>query len=156
MEDFTSNQSITGNNTYVAVGGDSSLASVAFAYDDNITMAIATSVFRIEHSGTNGTTISALYEISYYNASEVAQSYSDVTTQTRTFGLYSSSATDYLLGHQATLGDGSTRIAGIRMRVKHDVSSDTVALTDSLQMTCLAIDDSSGNINRTYSSGTLS
>ena len=42
------------------------------------------------------------------------------------------------------------------MRVKHDVSSDTVAITDSLQMTCLAIDDSSGNINRTYSSGTLS
>ena len=86
----------------------------------------------------------------------LAQSYSDVTTQTRTFGLYSSSATDYLLGHQATLCDGSTRIAGIRMRVKHDVSSDTVAITDSLQMTCLAIDDSSGNINRTYSSGTLS
>ena len=153
---FTSNQSITGNNTYVTVGGDSALASVAFAYDDNITMAMTTSVFRVEHNGTNGTTISALYEISYYNASEVAQSYSDVTTQTRTFGLYSSSATDYLLGHQATLGDGATRIASIRMRVKHDVSSDSVAITDTLQMTCLAIDDSSGNVNRTYSSGVLS
>ena len=97
-----------------------------------------------------------MYEISYYNDAGVAQSYSDVTTQTRTYQMYSSSASDYLLGHQATLGDGSTRIAGIRMRVKHDVSSDTVAITDSLQMTCLAIDDSSGNINRTYSSGVLS
>ena len=70
--------------------------------------------------------------------------------------MYSSSATNYLLGHQANLGDGSTRIAKIRMRIKHDVASDSVAITDSLQMTCLAIDDSSGNINRTYSSGTLS
>jgi hypothetical protein len=42
------------------------------------------------------------------------------------------------------------------MRLKHDVASDSVAVTDSLQMTTIAIDDSSGNISRTYSSGTLS
>ena len=34
--------------------------------------------------------------------------------------------------------------------------ADSVAITDTLQMTCLAIDDSSGNVNRTYSSGVLS
>ena len=154
--DFTTNQSISGDDIFITVGSSSDLAAVTFAYDDNITMAITTSLFRVEHTGTNGTTISVLYEISYYNASEVAQAYSDVTTQTRTYQMYSSSATDYLLGHQANLGDGSTRIAKIRMRIKHDVASDSVAITDSLPMTCLAIDDSSGNINRTYSSGTLS
>ena len=154
--DFTTNQSISGDDTYATVGSSSDLAAVTFAYDDNITMAITTSLFRIEHTGTNGTTITALYEVSYYNASEVAQAYSNVTTQPRTYQMYSSSATDYLLGHQATLGDGATRIAKIRMRLKHDVASDSVAVTDSLQMTTIAIDDSSGNISRTYSSGTLS
>jgi len=154
--DFTTNQSISGDDTYATVGSSSDLAAVTFAYDDNITMAITTSLFRVEHTGTNGTTITALYEVSYYNASEVAQAYSNVTTQPRTYQMYSSSATDYLLGHQATLGDGATRIAEIRMRLKHDVASDSVAVTDSLQMTTIAIDDSSGNISRTYSSGTLS
>lgn len=154
--DFTTNQSISGDDTYATVGSSSDLAAVTFAYDDNITMAITTSLFRVEHTGTNGTTITALYEVSYYNASEVAQAYSNVTTQPRTYQMYSSSATDYLLGHQATLGDGATRIAKIRMRLKHDVASDSVAVTDSLQMTTIAIDDSSGNISRTYSSGTLS
>ena len=70
--------------------------------------------------------------------------------------MHSASATDYLLGHQAALGDGATRIAGIRLRMKHSVSADTVVVTDSLQTTCLAIDDSSGNINRTFSSGVIS
>jgi hypothetical protein len=42
------------------------------------------------------------------------------------------------------------------MRVKHDVASDSVAITDSSQVLCIAIDDSSGNTQRTFSSGTLS
>lgn len=153
---FTTDQSITGDDTYTTIGGDSSLAAVTFAYDDNITMGTAQSVFRVNHTGTNNTTLSCLYEISYYNDAGVAQSYNDISTQVRTFGLYSASATDYLLGHQAGLGDGATRIASVRMRVKHDQASDSVAITDSLQLTCIAIDDSSGNINRTYTSGVLS
>ena len=136
--------------------GDSALAALTFAFDDNITMGITTSVFRVNHSGTNGTTLSTPYEISYFNDAGVAQAYSDVSSQTRPFGLYSGSPSDYLLGHQVNLGDGATRIASIRLRVKHDVASDTLSITDSLQTTCLAIDDASGNINRTYTSGVLS
>ena len=60
------------------------------------------------------------------------------------------SAQGHLLGMHPDLGDGSTRIAGIRLRLKHDTASDTLAVTDSLQISCSAIDDSSGNINRTY------
>ena len=119
-------------------------------------MAITTSVFRVEHNGTNGTTISACFEVSYYNGGGVAQAYSNVESQTNTFQLYSTTAMDYLLGLQATLGDGATRIAGMRIRVKHDVASDTLAITDSCQTTAIAIDDSSGNVQRTFSSGTIS
>ena len=153
---FTTNQSITGDDTYVTVGTDSSLSATSFAYDDNITMAITTSVFRVEHSGTNGTTISACFEVSYYNGGGVAQAYSNVESQTNTFQLYSTSAMDYLLGLTAALGDGATRIAGVRIRVKHDVASDTVAITDSCQTTAIAIDDSSGSVQRTFSSGVIS
>ena len=151
---FTTDQSISTN--YSTVGTDSNLSAVSFSNDDAITMAMATSVFRVNHLGTNGSVISAVYEISYYNGAGVAQSYNDVSTQTRTFEMYSPNAQDYLLGHQATLGDGATRIAGIRMRLKHSVSADTVVVTDSLQTTCLAIDDTSGNVNRTFSSGVIS
>lgn len=153
---FTTNQSITGNDTYVTVGTDSSLSAVSFAYDDNITMSLTNSVFRVEHSGTNGTTISICFEVSYYNGAGVAQAYSNVESQVNTFQLYSTSAEDYLLGLQATLGDGATRIAGVRVRVKHDVASDTLAITDSCQTTAIAIDDSSGNVQRTFSSGVIS
>ena len=154
---FTSDQSISGDDTYVTIGTESSLSAVSFAYDDNITTAICFSTYRVKHTGTNNTTISSMYEISYYNEAGVQQSYSDVTTQVQTIaGLSSASTQNYLLGHQAGLGDGSTRIAGIRLRIKHDVVSDTLALTDSLQISAIAIDDTSGNINRTYNAGSIS
>ena len=154
--DFNTDQSITGNNTFATLGGSSNLAAVTFAYDDNITMTLMLSVFRVKHTGTNGSVLSSLYEISYYNGAEVAQAYSDVTSQVNDFSFYSSTEHDYLLGHQAGLGDGSTRIAGIRLRLKHTVDSDTVKITDSVQITAIAIDDSSGNINRTYNNGSIS
>ena len=40
--------------------------------------------------------------------------------------------------------------------MKHDVASDTVSIKDSLQMTAIAIDDSSGNTSRTYNNGVIS
>ena len=69
---------------------------------------------------------------------------------------YSSSATDYQLSHQGILGDGSTRIASIRLRLKHDHSSDTLVVKDSMQITALAVDDSSGSVSKTYLNGSLS
>jgi hypothetical protein len=54
------------------------------------------------------------------------------------------------------LGDGSTRIASIRLRIKHDHSSDTLVVKDSFQLTALAVDDSSGSVSKTYLNGSLS
>jgi hypothetical protein len=153
--DFTTDQSVTGDDTPVTIGGDSSLAAVTFAYDDNITMSLCSSVFRVKHQGTSGTTVKFLYEISYYNDSAIAQPYNDRMTAA-SFALYSATQVSYLLGHTDLLGDGTTKIASIRLRAKHDIASDTVAVTDSLQMTAFAIDDTSGNVNRTYTSGTIS
>ena len=154
--DFTTTQAISGNDTFVTVGSSSSLSAVSFTYDDNITMAIGFSAFRIQHTGTNGTSITPNYEISYYNASQVAQSYSDVSGSLDDFQLSSSSATDYQLTHDSVLGDGTSRIAGIRLRIKHTESGDTLVIKDSCQITCLAIDNTSGNVNRTYNNGNIS
>lgn len=154
--DFSTTQAITGNDTNVTVGSASNLSAVTFTYDDAITMALAFSTFRITHSGTNGTTITPGYEVSYYNAGQVAQAYADQSGALNDFQLNSPSAEDYQLSSDAVLGDGTTRIAGIRMRLKHDVASDTVSIKDSAQLTCIAIDDSSGNINRTYNNGVIS
>ena len=153
--DFTTDQTITGDDTPVTIGGDSTLAAVSFAFDDNITMSLCSSVFRVKHAGTNGTSVQCSYELSYYNDGGVAQPYNDRLTHA-SFALYSATEDSYLLGHQDLLGDGATKIASVRLRVKHDVASDTVAITDSLQITALAIDDTSGNQARTYSSGVLS
>ena len=45
--DFNSTQAIAGDNSFVTIGGAVEGAGVNFTYDDNITMAIAFSVFRI-------------------------------------------------------------------------------------------------------------
>jgi hypothetical protein len=63
---------------------------------------------------------------------------------------------DYQITHQGVLGDGVTRIGSIRLRMKHTHASDTVSIKDSLQMTAIAIDDSSGNTSRTYNNGVIS
>lgn len=154
--DFNTTQVIVGNDTFATVGGDSSLAAVAFAADDNITMALTSAAFRITHSGTNGSSITPNFEISYYNGAGVAQAYEDVSGAPRDFQLYSSTALDYQLSTYAVLGDGSTKIAGVRLRLKHDQAGDSVAVKDSMQITCIAIDDSSGNVNRTYNNGSIS
>jgi hypothetical protein len=72
------------------------------------------------------------------------------------FQLSSTTATDYQLTHDSVLGDGTSRIAGIRLRIKHTESSDTLVVKDSCQITCLAIDNTSGNVNRTYNNGNIS
>jgi hypothetical protein len=84
------------------------------------------------------------------------QSFHDVSGALNDFQLYSSSATNYQLSHQGILGDGTTRIAPIRLRIKHDQSSDTLVVKDSMRITVLAVDDSSGSVSKTYLNGSLS
>jgi hypothetical protein len=153
---FTTAQPITGDDEYEVVGSASSLSAIAFAMDDNITMAIALSTFRLKHFGTSGTTVTIVFEASYYNGAGVAQPYFEMSGQESTYGMYSATEHTYQLGSTTSIGDGTTPIAGIRLKVKHDVASDTVSIADSLQITALAIDDTSGNVNRTYTSGTIS
>jgi len=153
--DFDTDQAITGDDAHVTIGSDSALSAVTFAADDNITLCLGESVFRVKHLG-GGTQCEILFEIAYYNGAGVQQAYSDVTSQTDDFHFSSASESTYLLSHGATLGDGATRIASIRLRIKHDTPSNTLAITDSLQTTCIAIDNTSSNVQRTFSSGTIS
>jgi hypothetical protein len=154
--DFNSNQTISGDDTFATIGGSNAGAGVNFSYDSNITLAVCFAVFKIQHTGTNGSNITPNYEIAYYDASENQQSFSDVSGALNDFQLYSSSATDYQLSHQGVLGDGTTRIASIRLRIKHDDTSDTLVIKDSFQLTALAVDDSSGSVSKTYLNGSLS
>lgn len=154
--DFNQNFAISSDNQFHTVGGNTDLAAVQFTYDDNITMSIAFSTFMIQHTGENGGVITPNYEISYYNGAQVAQAYGDVSGAPRDFDLSSASATDYQLNSDAVLGDGSTRIAKIRLRLKSSHGSDTLVVKDSMQLTCFAIDDTSGNVNRTYANNALS
>jgi hypothetical protein len=96
------------------------------------------------------------YEIAFYDGSGNQQSFSDVSGAPQDFQLYSNTATDYQLSHQGILGDGSTRIASIRLRIKHGQASDTLVIKDSMQITALAVDDCSGNTSKTYLNGSLS
>ena len=56
----------------------------------------------------------------------------------------------------AGVGNGADRIARVRLRVKHNNASASYALTDSAQITCLAVADDSGNTQRTFNAGALS
>ena len=154
--DFNSNQTISGDDTFATIGGSNAGAGVNFAYDDHITLCLCFSVFKIQHTGTNGSNIVPNYEIAYYDGSGNQQSFNDVSGALNDFQLYSTFPIDYQLSHQDVLGDGTTRIASIRLRIKHDNSSDTLVIKDSLQITALAVDDSSGNTNKTYLNGSLS
>ena len=156
--DFNSDQTITGDGNFYTVGGAVSGASLTFAYDDNITMLLAMSAFRINHTGTNNTEVGANYEVAYYNASEIQQAFNDLSGNISDFQLYTPAATgnqDFQLSHFGVVGDGTARIAAIRLRLKHTQASDTVKVTDSIQVTAIAVDDTSGNTNRTYSNGVL-
>jgi len=157
--DFNTDQTITGNDTFATVGGAVSGAGINFSYDDNITMSLTMGAFRINHSGTNNTNLSANYEISYYDANQNQLGFNDVSGHLSDFELYTPVGVgnqDFELSHFAVLGDGSARIASIRLRIKHDQSGDTVKVTDSVQVTSIAVDDTSGNTTKTYSNGVLS
>ena len=154
--DFNTDQTISGNNAFATIGSAVAAAGLTFTYNDNITMAFALCAFRIEHTGTNNTNLSINFEVSEYNASQVAGSFSDLSGNIPDFQLYTASGSqDFLLSHQAVIGDGATRIASIRMRVKHDQTNDTVKITDSAQLTAIAVSDDSGNTSKTYSNGNL-
>ena len=152
---FSSDQPITGDDTYEVVGSNSPFSAISFAMDDHITMAIALCTFRLKHFGTAGTTVETVFEASYYNGVGVAQPYFEMAGQESQYHMKSQTEHTYQLGSTTSIGDGITPIASIRLKVKHDVASDTVSIADSLQITALAIDDTSGNVNRTYTSGTI-
>ena len=154
--DFNSTQAIVGNDTFATVGGDFAGAGVQFAYDDAITLSVCFSTFKIQHTGTSGSTITPNYEVSYYDGGGNSMAFNDVSGALQDFELFSTTAQDFQLHHQGIVGDGITRIASIRLRLKHTDASDTLVVKDSAQITALAIEDSSGNVNRTYYNGSLS
>ena len=152
---FATDQVVVGDDAYVTVGSDSDFSAIRFAYDDAITMAIAISTFRLKHEGTSGTIVTAVFEASFYNGSGIAQPYVEMTGQESTYNMYSEKQHTYQLGNTNSVGDGITPLAKIRLKIMHHIASDTVAISDSLQLTCLAINDTSGNISRTFSGGTI-
>jgi hypothetical protein len=152
---FLTPQNIPGDDVFVTVGSESTLSAINFGYDDNITMAIAISTFRISHFGTSGDTITVLYEFAYFNSSGVVQAYNN-SEGNDTHILINPSSTDYQMGSQGLIGNGSTRIASIRLRVKHNQSDDVLNIKDSLQITALCVSDESASSYRTFSSGTIS
>ena len=156
--DFNSDQTITGDGNFHTVGGAVSGAGVNFTYDDNITMCLAMSAFRINHAGTSNTEVGANYEVAYYNASQVQQAFNDLSGNISDFQLYTPASIgnqDFQLSHFGVVGDGTARIASIRLRMKHTEAADTVKVTDSIQVTAIAVDDTSGNTNKTYANGVL-
>jgi hypothetical protein len=156
--DFNSDQTITGDGNFHTVGGAVSGAGVNFTYDDNITMCLAMSAFRINHAGTRNTEVGANYEVAYYNASQVQQAFNDLSGNISDFQLYTPASIgnqDFQLSHFGVVGDGTARIASIRLRMKHTEAADTVKVTDSIQVTAIAVDDTSGNTNKTYANGVL-
>ena len=80
--DFNSDQTITGDSTYYTVGGSNASAGVNFTYDDNITMSLAFSAFRLYHQGTNNTVFKATYEVAFYDASQNQLGFNDLGNAT--------------------------------------------------------------------------
>ncbi len=118
-------------------------------------MAVAISAFRVNHYGETNDTVSIINEVSYYNGAGVAQPYAN-NGRPDTYNMYHATATDSQLGNQSLIGNGSDHIAGIRLRIKHDIPGNTLYIKDTLQLTALCVDDSSGAVTRTFSSGTIS
>ena len=112
-------------------------------------MSLAFSAFRIYHQGTNNTVFKATYEVAYYDASQNQLGFNDLGNGSD-FQLPSDSVgNEFLSSHQSVVGNGTSRIASIRLRVQHSQSGDTLRLTDSAQVSVLAIDDTSGNQTHT-------
>ena len=129
---------------------------VNFAFDDDITMAICFSVFKIQHTGTNGSNIMSNYKIAYYDGSGNQQSFNDVSGAPTDFQMYINSAIVYQLSHQ---GVSRRRHHTYRLYPpanQHDKSSDTLVIKDSFQITALAVDDLSGSVSKAYLHGSLS
>ena len=148
--DFNSDQALTGDSTYYTVGGSNASAGVTFTYDDNITMSLAFSAFRLYHQGTNNTVFKATYEVAFYDASQNQLGFNDLGNATDMELPDNSTANEFLANHIAIVGNGSSRIASIRLRAQHSQSGDTLRLTDSAQISVLAVDDTSGNNTHTY------
>lgn len=148
--DFNSDQTITGDSTYYTVGGSNAGAGVSFTYDDNITMSLAFSAFRLFHQGTNQTVFKATYEVAYYDAGQNQLGFSDLGNFSDMQLPSDSAGNEFLSSHFSVVGNGTSRIASIRLRVQHSQSGDTVRLTDSAQISVLAVDDSSGNTAFNY------
>lgn len=156
--DFNTDQTVTGDGNFHTVGGAVAGAGVNFTYDDNITMCLAMSAFRVNHTGTNNTELGANYEVAYYDAGQNQQAFNDLSGNISDFQLYTPASIgnqDFQLSHFGVVGDGTARIASLRLRMKHTQASDTVKVTDSIQVTAIAVDDTSGNTNKTYTNGSL-
>ena len=97
--------------------------------------------------------------MAYYDANQTQLAFSDLSGNTSDYHLFTPASLgnqDVQLSHPGVIGDGSGRIASIRLRIKHDQSADTVKVTDSMQLTVIAVDDTSGNTNKAYANGVLS
>ena len=151
---FDDPQTIPGNSQFHTVGGDSALSAITFSADDDITICLASAVLRLKHDGDGTGPIELLFEVAFYNSSGVQQPYANEHTQKKTHAqLYNTTVSS---AHSATLGDGATRIAGVRFRVKNMNANNTLQIIDSYQCNALAIDDTSGNTQRTFASGSIS
>jgi hypothetical protein len=159
---YDTDQTISPTGTFETLGGSVPSAGLNFAFDDNITMAVTFSVFQLHHSGPAGTPVGFTYEVSFYDGSGSQQAFSDRPREggmlLNSFSAQQQSLTApvFQLNHYDIVGNGTSRIASIRLRVKHFESQDTVKAVGSFQLTCLAVDDTSGNVSKTYNAGTLS
>ena len=115
-----------------------------------------TSVFRLLQTGTTNTELITIYEVSFYNSSQVAQAFVEASETEDDFSVDAGETYSWLLSFQGVVGDGSQRIAKIRQRLKHDTASANIALNGTAQLTALSIDETSGNTSRTYNAGSLS
>ena len=110
-------------------------------------------------AGTNNTELGVNCEVAYYDANQNQLAFSDLSGNISDYHLFTPASLgnqDFQLSHFGVVGDGTARIASIRLRMKHTESADTVKVTDSIQVTAIAVDDTSGNTNKTYANGVLS
>lgn len=155
---FTTGQTIPGDNLFHILGSDSTLSAPNFAFDDDITMCITLLVGRLNHLGSNNSMGFLRCEVSYYTDGGSPQAYQDVSGQDAFIGLSTpfSASVNYGMGGQFVVGDGVTRIAGVRVKMMQDGSGDTFEIVDQLQLTGIAIEDSSGSVTRTFNNGSIS
>ena len=96
--------------------------------------------------------------MAYYDGAQNQQAFNDLSGNISDFQLFtpvSIGNQDFQLSHFGVVGDGTARIASLRLRMKHTEAADTVKVTDSIQVTAIAVDDTSGNTNKAYANGVL-